>query len=381
MTTWTWAVGNWRGTPDRELADIANRKISCKLVEPSEASFSVPGDSINALQVEELIDDLWVYRNGAKMFRGRVMSSADSVDSTAYDVSFTTRGYTALLDRRIIIATDPSIPVPYGTYWTTTPPPVIQYAVGVALEDVVWGLIVHAQSQKGMDLGITKGVWPTTGLKVPGPDPYEFADGDKIWPHIQTIAASSPGFDFWIDSDNKANIAYPQRGSNQGTTLDYGGSVVRVNRTFESSSYANYMRQSGATDLVDPANFSDFELATLPEGGWAEVVGDTSLLTDAQVDRAGRGNFQRLNQLAPSYTVTLAAGAWRGPSSLWVGDTARVVIRRGRLAVNELMRVLEINCDIDQNGVETVSVVLNWPDNPLDSLRKFAANLYFLNKR
>lgn len=84
----------------------------------------------------------------------------------------------------------------------------------------------------------------------------------------------------------------------------------------------------------------------------------------------------------PTYTVTLAPGAWQGPSHFWVGDYVTIAVRVGRLAEVLKVRVFEIDIDLDANDVETVHVVIG--DVATDArsvLRGIARRLNVLAKR
>lgn len=384
------SVGPWRGDGEFELTSISNRHLTVKLNDPSEFSFDVMGDaevtrgkvSVNeASLVNELVDDVWVTRNGMKLARCRIMTSTDTLNATDYGVHFTALDYRELLRRRVLITSNNNLVLPSGIYSEQF----ASWPIGTPPEQVVWALIAHAESQPGMALGITQGEWEVTGIP-PTAEVWRYADGDNIGWSIRNIALMDPGFDFWIDADKVAKLQ-KKRGYDRGVVLDYGGIINSVTRNFNSDSFANMVRMSGrqpSQPYTYPLSGSYEEQKLVdpyqtPEGGWATAIGDQSLLSPEQVQRAGKASYDRLSRLAPTYTAVFQKGAWGGPEHVWVGDTVRLVVKRGRLVVDDLMRVFQIDISIDQNEVETVSVVLNWPDNPEDNLHRFVHNVYYLN--
>src|SRR5207245_2957613 len=137
-------------------------------------------------------------------------------------------------------------------------------------------------------------------------------------------AKRSPGFDFWLDPQRRANIAMI-RGSTKDAVLDFGGTVNKITRTFDSATYANLIRQSGALpSQAYSTSFSAPDITTRPEGGWATAVGDTRLVTPDAVQLAGKGAFERMSKITPAYQATLRLGAWQGPDHIWLGDVVQV---------------------------------------------------------
>jgi hypothetical protein len=393
---WSWAVGPWRnGVPNYELPSMSGRHLTLKLYDPSEASFTLLGDSDDVFNVEEMVSDLWIKRDGVTLFRGRVTGSSHACSPESYTVGYSAQDYRAMLNRRIVITKNNNLQLPSGTISVGY----ISFAWNIPPETIAWSLITHAQAQIGMDLGITQGTWPVTNIPPPvdTTQVFRYEDGAYIWPAIQALTNASvyPGFDLWIDENLKANIAYPERGSDKGAVLDFGGTLTSFNRNFTSDSYANFGRQSGVTGVgVTGASYSigASDLATRPEGGWAtaypSVVGssdaDTIRVMTRRFNESTAGTTNSLGPgalLNPAWNAVLAEGAWRGTDHIGPGDYPLLVIKRGALLVNEHVRVTEISIDVDQNDNETVSLSLGWPNNPTDALRKLARTVSYLNTR
>lgn len=342
---WSWSVGPWRagvsavpalvgiGGPAAALRNAAGRSLRLRLLEPSDATFTVPGSSAEAALLEELITDLWVYRNGTSVFRGRVMSTRDTVDQR-HDTAVQVGDYRSVLDRRI--------------RWTD------RTWTGVEQSTIAWNAITDTQADPGGDIGLAQGTWPTTGVTRAS---VTMAAGDSVWGLIKRLGGMNGGFEFDIDANLTANLYYPRRGSDVGTTLDYGGLLDKVDRVFDAARYANSIRQSGA-DGVAVTTATTTDIATAPEGRWDAQFGDTQLTTSDMVAQTAAANLLLASMPLPSYSVRFARGRWLGPSHVWLGDYVSVVVKSGRLNERITSRVYEIGVDVDANNQETVTAVV-----------------------
>ncbi len=344
MASWRWAIGPWKagasakpwlqsqGGAGRELVTASARTLQLKLLEPSDASFTVDGRSVEAGDVEELITDLWVYRGSSPVFRGRVAAPTTDTVADRHTTVVGCRDYREVLSRRQLQS---------DLSWTST-----------EQSTIAWALVDHAMTQIGGNLGVVKGTWPTTGITRPS---VTFKQGDSVGDSLKKLGQMDSGFDWDIDQDLKANLYFPARGVDQGVVLDQGGVVTKAIRVFDPARYANAIRQSGA-DGVTPTSLSVSDLATAREGRWDAQFGDTALTTADMVAKTASTNLRLSSQLTPAYTLTLAAGAWGGPGHFWLGDTVTVAVKSGRLVDVVKSRIYEIGIVLDANDVETVTV-------------------------
>jgi hypothetical protein len=343
--TWRWAIGPWKagasakrallglGGPQTELSTATGRSLTLRLLEPSSASFVLTGQGADAALVEELITDVWIWRDGTALLRGRVTSTVDDIDETKHLTTAAVVDYRGVLDRRILY-TDRT--------WTTT-----------EQSQIVWDLLADTQAQPGGDLGLTQGAWPATGVARPS---VTFKAGDSVWDSIKKLSQMDNGFDFEIDAGLAANLYWPARGVDNGIVLDYGGVVTGVHRAFDPAQYANAIRQSGA-DAVTPATLSVADIASRPEGRWDAQYGDTQLTTTDMVAKTATTNLARAAAPMPAYSLTLRSGAWGGPGHVWLGDYVLVVVKSGRLSDVVKARVYELDIRVDANDRESVTVV------------------------
>ena len=352
MTAWSWSIGPWRagasavawlrtqGGPQRDLGTATARSLTIKLLEPSTAAVTVLGDSDEALILEELITDVWVYRDHVPLFRGRMASEStdDNLDEQGvHRVTAKFVDYRGVLDRRLRYS---------DRTWTN-----------VEQATIVWDAISDAQAALGGDLGLTQAPgWAATGVVRPS---VIVKTGDYVGPFIATLARMSNGFDWDIDTDLQVWLYYPKRGKDvgAGATLDWGGVVAQARRSFDPSKYAQAIRQSGA-DGVAASTASAPDLATAPEGRWDAQFSDTNLTTADMVAQTALSNLASASLPVPTYTLTLAAGAWGGPAHLWVGDYVQVVIKSGRLNEQSWARVFELAISVDASDQESVTVTV-----------------------
>lgn len=468
------AIGKWSVGPEYALSSIANRSFTVRLDGADTFSFTLPGDSDEAKIVVEMEYDVWIYRNGIPLMRNRIFDSNDEVASP-YSVNYSTSSYAALLDRRFLrslqIGSDGK---DYSVENWVFP--------GWKPMDIVKYLILHAESQYGMKLGLTFGQWTDLGIPMyelvlyddagvaigaTTDGAYTMADGKPIFTAIQDMQKLAPTFDFWIDQELRCNNALV-RGADNGEVLDYGGVIASFSRTFKAADYADVLMATssdvpepvwlppGKTAMGRPVNpthsiaalrsgndlvvtkgktivtsaTAKFTVAdvndnltiggvvyrivtvtsgtqvtleraytgatssavswsvgaltistvqgtgtfsTLPQGGWASTRTFTEAPDPNTLQAAGLAAAASLSVKQYGYSVTFAKGAWRGPSHCWIGDHISFVANRGRIQVNQKMRIVAITINVDQNGVETVNMDLNITRDAEIALAKFKA--------
>jgi hypothetical protein len=376
MAAWAWVAGDWRVGAERELTGATGRSLTVSLTDPSTATFQLFGNDPAAPTITELIDDVWVFRDGEVLFRGRIVDSSDDVEATSHKCSFTATDYRGVLNRR-------KIP-PTGAGNT----PTYQALSTKAQETIVWDdLITVTQALPGGNLGIVKAAdWPSTGINRAG---IIFGDGDSVFEQIRTLGAMSNGFDFDIDATLQAHLYYPHRGTDRGSVLDYGGTVASLRRQVNTSSFANAIRLNGGqSDTVGPYTVTD-QVASLgdptahPEGRWEASLSEPSVYELAAVQAVAAARLAEVSAAQPTYTFTLTLGAWRGPDHIWVGDWITYTVISGRLDIrNESARVQEIGISVGQDNVETVTVTVGPPRVTADRvLRELSRRLALLARR
>jgi hypothetical protein len=341
MGRWKFVSGPRDGSdPQAELTAATSRRVTFRLGEPADAAFSLDGRHEQALGITELATDLWCYRDRTLLFRGRIGTNSDDLTPDTHSCTFNAPDYRALLDRRFLHDTDKLSFVTEDQ------------------ADIAWQLAQIAQGKTAGDLGITRGVGQSTGnLRSP-----TYRAGEPIGASIGQIGDVESGFDWEIDAQLRLNIFTPERGRATEEVLDYGGAVTHISRALAPSDYANAVRATADADPRAPEYREAADLATRPEGRFEASRGFPGILEQSTLAARATALLADAQVLRPSYTLTFKAGRYPGTEALWLGDTALVVIKSGRLNIADRLRVYEINFEPGQDGTETVKVTVGHPN-------------------
>jgi hypothetical protein len=340
MPRWQLLAGPAAAGPNTELTAATGRRITVRLGQPSDLSFTIDGRHEQAAGLTELASDIWAYRDRQLLHRGRAGTSSDTVSADSHTTTINAPDYRALLDRRILHDND---------------------KLSYTQEDeasIAWQLIQATQAKPGGNLGITRGSGQTTGYLRD----RLYTAGKSIAESITQIGDLDGGFDWEIDPQLRLNIFNPQRGRPTDVVLDYGGAVSAFTRAVVLAEYANSIRATAAADPRAPEYREVADIATRPEGrieldrGFPDILEQSTLAAKADFLLADASVWR------PSYTLTLAAGRYPGPGVLWLGDTCIVSIRSGRLDEHTVQRVVEIAFDVGDDGEETVNITVGRPD-------------------
>lgn len=346
--TWTFAVGAWNTIPDTELPTVTGRTVTFQTVGAHTATFTIDGLLPETAQIQELVSDLWVLRNGVPLFRGRVGATSDSGDGSSYPVSVNAVDYREVLRRRVLYD---------GGIVTYT---------NADRGLVAWSLIAQTQSNPGGNLGISRGVGQTVGVADPT---TVFTPGSFVGQLIDQLAVTNPGgfeYDLTPVTTNGAltsSLTYdmwPQRGADRRVVIDHPGRIASFTRTADPTAYGNAIRMSGANGVA-PTRVYVPDVATRPEGRWDLQLGDTAVQTQPLLQARGQQELSNAQLFAVAWQVTLEPDVWQGPQHIWLGDPVTIAVQAGRLNVVESLRVMELQVAIDDSGAETVTLVLGAP--------------------
>jgi hypothetical protein len=232
-----------------------------------------------------------------------------------------------------------------------------------------------------------------------------FDVGQTILSGIRAMAEQTNGFEWDVVPDptnpmtalqlgfwNLVDGGRNQFGAGRSSfLLTDGGTVTSWSHTV-TPEYGNVIRYTGgtatATNFVSgtasgevwvPSTKVPAETGTgaIPNsiGRWEKDVQDSDESDTAAVTNGAQAAFDRVNLYTPEISLNLARGRWQGPSQLWLGDKARLIITEAVagsaanpavpsdwvLYVDEDVRVVEISVSVDDLGAEDVSVSINRP--------------------
>lgn len=331
MAEWRWVAGT--ASNQQELANAKTRSITWSVDKPATASCSLNGRSAAATVIDELATDLWGYRNGDLVFRGRIGPSNDNVDATVHTVGITAADYREWFARRMLFDGD------------------THRYLSEDVSDICWDLIQTVQARTGGDMGVTRGGGQTTGVTRS----FDFEYGSYISPNIDALAELDDGFEWEIDQYLRFNIYYPRRGSDAGLNFDYGGNVASLTRSFAPEGFMNSGRFSGDSKIAaqqrDADDFTRY-------GRWEKQVSYPGLTSPTNLALRADADIA-LGQIPPvAWNLTLQKNGWGGPAHFGHGDLATLRVKSGRLDETNPVRIMELKVDIDDSGNETVSLVV-----------------------
>lgn len=225
--------------------------------------------------------------------------------------------------------------------------------------NIAWGLIDDTQAREGGDLGITNGSSATGIVRD-----RVYAYGDSVGDRIKELGQTEGGFDWDVVPASASELTFllwhEERGTSRGVVLEYGGAVEEARREVQPSEYANAIRMTGDSVTTATERQAD-DIATVEQGRWDAVFGDSGLTTQAALDERAHWQMKESQVIKPSWTVRLRRGFWKGPDHIWLGDTVRLIVQSGRLSVDTNLRVFELSFGIEADGGETVDLALNAP--------------------
>jgi microcystin-dependent protein len=326
---WTFTLAQPTGPNIGALTSATTRKLSFYLDAAATCAFSMPGAHPETAQVVELAVDVLCGRNGVALFRGRVGGSNDVLTADTDTAGFTATDYRGVLARRVM--------------WSDATRSFRQEDQA----NIAWQFIADTQAEPGGGLGIVRGAAAATGVLRD----RDYTAGQNVADALTQLGDCLGGFDWEIDAHRNFNLFYPARGRQTGLVLAYGRDIVEVHRTIDPTRFANAVFYTGSTTTTPVRT----EVTTFdPEvGRWDEQKSDPNLILQPTVSDQAGGELDAASVFDPSFSVTLAAGAW-DPTQLWVGDTAQLVIQAGRLNVNLSRRIIQIDVTLDDAGGEVV---------------------------
>jgi len=324
---------------------------------------SLPIDGRAGPQVDDIIElasDIVVYRDDYKLFRGRIGYAQDSIGPNRHTVSLSAVDYRGILDRRI--------------FW------VDRAYTSTDQSNIAWDFIQYTQGLTGGNLGITRGVGQSTGINRD----RDYEAGKNIGEALKQLSEVINGFEYEISPNLEFNLYYPERGQSTDFILELGGTVDSATRTVSPQDFANAVRGHGdETDGVTPvAERFAANLSTAPEGRYDANVWFPDVTRQNTTNDKTDFELQKRSQFLPSYSMTVKPGRWHSPDDLWLGDTALVVIRSGRLNVVGNYRVQEAKISLDSSDDEEIHFTAGAPTPTFDkTIRTFKTTLSELERR
>lgn len=335
---WTWAAGPGASAttpgPTRELVNAYGRVVTWRVDGHAFAQFSIDGTSADAAEIVERRDDLWIYRNGELLFRGRIVGAEDALDEDAHRVQFLAVDYRGMLS----LAAKVEPPVPTFS--------------AVDQAQIVWQLIEDRQALSGGDWGIVEGVGSTSGTNR---DETDITPGAPVGDVIDRLLRRDGGGEWEISPTLELNRWWPTRGSDNGVVLDYGGVISRVGKSL--AEFGNAAVASGDS-ATTPASASTADVGTDQRGRWTVSQGFSTVSVQATVTAKAQWLADQASTVESEWAATFRPDGWAGKSHVWIGDTVELRVSSGRLSVADPHRVAELQVVCGDDGTETVTAGL-----------------------
>lgn len=326
-------VGGDGADADYDLSNfIKSRTLTFDRKGPATCTWTMDGRSEKAAQIVEMEHDLKVYRGGTLFYRGRIMPATDEVGGEEHRVQMGSFDYRGMLEHRLIQDG-------WSTGWYATEQGTICAAI-----------LFATQILPGGSLGITSGA-TTTGVTKD----YGYDVGQTIADVIDGLAQTDDGFDWEITPALVFNCYNPKRGSAKSDPLDYGGAVFSFSRRLARNDFANAVIGMGEGFLI-PESVATAGIASDPRGRWEATVSWPNIVIQEANDGRTAYLLEQKSELAYTYSLSLRQGWWEGPSHVWLGDELPFRATSGRLDINETVVVESITINLDDSGVEFVTM-------------------------
>lgn len=379
----------------RELTKASSRQMTFSLVEPATLSFEMPGNNPQTAALRPLIDDVLVYRDSTPVQRFRVVSRVLEKSAGVLNAQFAAISYKGLARSAIF---HPEYTLAYAsTEQTAIAWNILQQAFGTSSANLAWLGITGRRTPAVSRARVLTGQATDYG---PGRLTNYFQAGQTIYEGIDIIASMTNGFEWDIipDATNPYTALYAgfwnleeaTGGRSQFVTqsnllLTDGGTLTGWSHTLTPAEFANVIRYTGGTNTVE--NFTTGAAAAASVAWLPSTKIPAETATNDPPDSYGRWErdiqaddettgvagaqaaFNQANLYTPEISLDLARERWQGPSQLWLGDKARLIITEPItgtsdqyvLYIDEAVKVVQIDISIDDLGAEDVSLAVNRP--------------------
>jgi hypothetical protein len=346
-SNWQFLIGPNNVGPLYELTMAGGRTLTYHIDDSASATFTVTVDDPNLLYITELVTDLWVYRNGKLHFRGRIGASTDTLDGEAdtYEVNFTAFDYREWLVRQLL---QPS----RKWSWKNT-----------TQAQIITDLFTYAINGQA-------GIHPTWHMNLSGMPTskvnFDVTPGTSVKETLGTMS----GFGWQVYPDSVLGLTlkamtpfYYQY--NPNFILQYGSTVSKITRTYDTGGYANSVIETGDMNLA-PVQADAPGIATMPQGRLARVLSNPAIVDKTHLQRAAASASTTALAVAPTWSCDLASNVWDDMTYAWIGDICKFIAKRGRININDQYRITDINININDDsevGSDNVTITVVKPAN------------------
>lgn len=330
MGLYTFVVTDLSGTALGELERATERRIKIYLNLPGAAEFKLDLRDPKYTLVLPGETALQVYRAGALIWSGPIMTVEDEIDGDSWKAAVGAIGWLGMFEYR---ATD----------------------IGVSYTDdtgvIAWNLISASQAKTGGALGIR------AGNIVSGTTATVSYDAKGILQAIKDLAEAEPGFDFEITPDRVFNVYPGRKGTMVDVALEFGKNIRRFRRQRDATKLANNVYALGAGEGKNMLVGSAFDSSSIARfGNWELYLSKKDVQDIGLLNSAAAGALVPL----PPEIISLEIDPQDPPiGSYSVGDLVRVIVNAGGVQYDNWQRIYGIEIEISDEDYEKVNILTN----------------------
>jgi len=370
----------WRGAPNyglrsgtraarpaMPLPPATGKGFTLRLGDGSEARCELAFPRGSAVIIDEMDTDLWWRRKDPRVGKlemiGRFNTAHVNLSTSDTGISCSVQfvDYQTILGERMVLKyLNPN----------ATPNPESMWDVGTPITQILaWALPTNT----GLDLSDVTGGTPYDLGKTT--EAFHLSPDTTMNDLMDNLNAISPKhWEWWVETPldihlaPKLRFAIGERGHDKGVTLFDVGSgptpIAQWTRNSASDEYANALYYTGGsppTGVSAAGGVVEVFDAQIEQYGQRDALYGNSTVNGGDKELLKRRATKKLETLADrraSYNIRLAQGFWRGREHIDIGDTINLRLRLGLDTLHEKFRVSELTVDIDDNGLEEVSLNL-----------------------
>jgi hypothetical protein len=332
-TNWQVIIGQNNIGPQYELSTVSQRALSYHMTDSANMTFVMDGSDPALKYIVELVTDVWLYRNGILMFRGRIGSSQDSLDGEAdtYTVTITAFDYREWLARQLLQ------PSRKWSWRNQTQAQIIRD---------IFTYCISGQS----------GIHPTFTIDTIGMPSTKVNFDTTAGTSVKEVIGVMAGFGWQVFPNSNMGITLKAMSPfyyqyNDNFVLEYGGSVSKVTRSLDTGAYANSVVYTGDMNLA-PVQKDVSGIGTSLQGRLGLCLSNPSIVDTAHLATAAQSAANNQIAIVPQWSCELAPGHWQSSADAWIGDICKFVIRKNRLVINDSYRITDIDISINDDSTK-----------------------------
>ena len=331
-TPWQLVCGQNNVGPTYELANAKSISLNWHVDDSGFLQFNIDGNDPAVQYIQELVTDIWMYKNGILIDRFRVGSATDTLDGEAdtYDLQINAFNYREWLKRQLLQ------PSHVWSWRNKTQTQII---------NDLYNIVIAGQSGIHPTFTIDTSKMPTSTVN------FDTTPGTSV----NEVIGVMSGFGWQVFPNSTMGLTLRAVASfyynlNPNFVLQYGSTVSKVQRSYDTASYGNSSVFTGDTSLT-PIQSDATGIATMPQGRLGTTGSDSNIKDTAHLSKAAADDATRSQSVVPTWQCTIALGAWTSPSDAWIGDICKFICQKGtRININDQYRITDLSIAVNEDS-------------------------------